>query len=97
MGSSRYCPRSFHGSKHRGGYGLGFDAALRALVPVPGLNGQGGELVCAWLGWFSRRLAFSMLFVAVLGWNVAFVRKGLFDGLSWVDLDELSCLTGKSV
>ena len=59
--------------------------------------GQGGELVRAWLGWFSHGLVFSMLFGAVLCWNVAFVRKGLSDGLSWVGPDELSGLTGKSV
>ena len=53
MGPSRCFPSSFHGSEHRGGIRLGLDAALRALVPVPDLKGHGGELVGAWLGWFS--------------------------------------------
>ena len=57
----------------------------------------GGELVRAWLGWSSHGLVFSMLFGAFLDWNVAFLRKGLFDELSWVGPDELSGLTGKSV
>ena len=42
-------------------------------------------------------LVFLVIFGACLGWNVAFVCKGLFDGLSWVEPDELSGLTGKSV
>ena len=79
------------------------DAVLVSMLPFGPWSrfstgkGHGGELVRAWLGWFSYGLAFSMLFVAVLGWNVASVRKGLSDGLSWVSPDELSCLTGKSV
>ena len=56
-----------------------------------------GELVGACLGWPSHGLSFSMLFGACSGWNVIFLRKGLFDGLSRVSLDELSGLTGKSV
>lgn len=60
-------------------------------------KGHGGELVRAWLGRFSHGLVFSMLFGAVLDWNVVFVRKGLSDGLSWVDPDELSGLAWKSV
>lgn len=58
---------------------------------------HGGEFVRAWLGWPSYGLVFSMLFDACLGWNVAFLRKGLFDGLSWVSPDELSGLPHKSV
>lgn len=58
----------------------------------PTWSGHGGGLACAWLGWFSYGLVFSMLFGACLGWNVAFVREGLFTGLSWVGPDELSGL-----
>ena len=78
-------------------YRLGFDTALRALVPIPDWMEHRGELVRAWLGWSSYGLVFSMLFGAVLGWNVSLLRKGLSDGLSWVSPDELSGLTGKSV
>lgn len=79
------------------------DAALVSMLPFgpwsrfPVWIWQGEELVCVWLGWSSHGLVFSMLFDAVLGWNVTFVRKGLFNGLSWVGPDELSGLTGKSV
>lgn len=66
---------------------------LRALVPMLGLNGQGEELVRAWLGCSSYGLPFSVLFGACLGWNVTFVRKGVSDELSWVSPDELSGLT----
>lgn len=76
---------------------LGFDVALRALVPIFDMVGHGGELVRVWLGWSSYGLVFSMLFGACLGWNVAFLRKGFFDGLSWVGPDELSGLPCKSV
>ncbi len=58
---------------------------------------HGGELVGAWLWWFSHGLVSSVLFGACLGWNVAFLRKGLFDGLLWVGPDELSGLPCKSV
>nr|DAP05085.1 MAG TPA: hypothetical protein [Caudoviricetes sp.] len=50
------------------------------------------------LAWVvSHGLVFSMLFGACLGWNVAFLREGLFDGLSWVGPNELSGLARKSV
>lgn len=87
---------SFHGSGHRGGICFGLDDALRALVPIRDLNGQGEESVRAWLGWSPHGLVSSMLFGAVLGWNVTFVRKCLSDGLSWVGPDELSGLACKS-
>lgn len=70
---------------------------LRALVSIPDLNGHGGELARAWLGWSSHGLVFSMLFGACLGWYVTFVRKGFSDGLSWVGPDEFSGLACKSV
>lgn len=35
MGSDLMLRSLFHGSEHRGGCRLGFDVALRALVPVP--------------------------------------------------------------
>ena len=82
---------------------IGVDAVWVSMLPYgpwsryPIWLGHGGELVRAWLGWSSHGLVFSMLFGACWGWNVAFVRKGLSDGLSWVSPDELSGLTGKSV
>lgn len=97
MESSRCFPSSFHGSEHRGGIRLGLDAALRALARFSTGLGHGEELVRVWLGWFSRCLVFSRLFGAVWGCNVAFLRKCLSGGLSWVGPDELSGLTGKSV
>lgn len=62
-------------------------------------EGHGEELARAWLGWVSHCLrGFPRCFFGAFPcWNVAFVRKGLSDGLSWVGPDELSGLTGKSV
>nr|UVN01761.1 MAG: hypothetical protein [Bacteriophage sp.] len=83
--------------------GIEVDAVLVSMLPFgpwvrfPTWMEHGGELVRVWLGWSSHGLLFSMLFGAVLGWNVTFVREGLSDGLSWVDPDELSGLTCKSV
>ena len=68
------------------------DSVLVSMLPFgpwsryPIWLGHGGELVRAWLGWFSYGLVFSMLFRCFLGWNVTFLRKGLFDGLSWAGL-----------
>ena len=97
MGSSRCSSGPFHGSGHRGGIRLGLDAALRALVSVPDRI-EAGRRVGRCLAWVVlSRLASRCFFGAVLGWNVASVRKGLSDGLLWVDPDELSGLTCKSV
>ena len=91
--STTWCLRGFfHGSEHRGGYGLGLDAALRALVPTLDWLGHGGELVRVWFGWSSYGLVFSMLFRCFSYRNVTFLRKGVSDGLLWVDTDELSGL-----
>ncbi|UVX34656.1 MAG: hypothetical protein [Namikivirus tsukuho] len=75
--------------------GIEVDAVLAPMPPFGPWSrlstgkGQGGELARAWLGCSSHGLVSSMLFGAVLGWNVTFVRKCLSDGLSWVDPDEL--------
>ena len=75
------------------------DAVLVSMLPFGPWSrfstgkGHGGELVHAWLGCSSHGLVFSMLFGAVLDWNVTFVRKDLSTGLSWVSPDKLSCLT----
>ena len=59
---------------------------------------HGEELVIAWLGWSSHCLhGFPRCFFGAFScWNVALVREGVSDGLSWVGPDELSGLTGKS-
>lgn len=92
-------PRGFfHGSEQGGGYGLGFDVALRALVPILDL-GWGIEESWSMLGFGGSFTAWcSRCFLGAFScWKVTFLRKSLFDGLSWVGPDELSGLTGKSV
>lgn len=76
---------------------LAFDAALRALVPIHGLD-RAWRRVGLCLAWVVlSRLGVLDAFRCFLCWNVAFVRKGLSDGLSWVGPDELSGLACKSV
>lgn len=99
MGPSRCFPSSCHGSEHGEGYRLGSDAALRALDLASCLEGA-LRVVGPCLAWAVLSLPpwlSSMLFAAFPCWNVIFVRKGLFGGLSLVSSDELSGLPCKSV
>lgn len=83
--------------------GIEVDGVLVSMLPFgpwsrfPTGKGHGGGLARSWLWCSSHGLVASLPFRCFLGWSVAFVCKGLSDGLSWVDPDELSGLVRKSV